>query len=51
MYNIAVVEDDEQSAMHLEKLLKRFEKENNVVFNILKFKSGLDFICSEKRSI
>lgn len=49
MYKVAIVEDDDRSAGHLAELLERYQKENDVVFGILRFNSGLDFICSEEK--
>ena len=44
MYKIAVVEDEWESAERLNQCIEQYSKEYGVLFNVTRFKDGLDFI-------
>ena len=44
MYKIAVVEDEWESADRLNQCIEQYSKEYGVLFNVTRFKNGLDFI-------
>ena len=44
MYKIAIVEDEWESADRLSQCIEQYSKEYGVLFNVTRFKNGLDFI-------
>ena len=48
MYRVAIVEDEWESYENIQKCFDEFSKEYNEVFNIVRFKNGMDFIESYK---
>lgn len=44
MYKIAIVEDEWESAERLSQCLETYGKENGIMFNVIRFRNGLNFI-------
>lgn len=44
MLKVAIVEDDEQSALHIKSLLERYGEENDSKFKVTVFSGGINFI-------
>ena len=50
MYNIAIVEDEQDAAETLLAYLKRYEKENNVTFQTTTFQNGITFLSGYRNA-
>ena len=48
MYNIAIVEDENESVENLEECLGKYSKEANVDFHIKRFRNGAEFVLNYK---
>lgn len=50
MYNIAIVEDEQEATETLLAYLKRYEKENNVTFQTTTFQNGITFLSGYRNA-